>query len=109
MFITQGLKRAAQVNRDGIATVDGERRHTWSAFALRVAKLAGALRALGLEPRGRVAVLAFNSDRYLEYFYAVPWAGGIIVPLNVRLTPPELGYMLRDAAVQILVVDEAHL
>jgi acyl-CoA synthetase (AMP-forming)/AMP-acid ligase II len=109
MEITQGLKRAALVNRDGIATIDGERQRTWSAFSLRVAKLAGALRALGLEAQGRVAVLAFNSDRYLEYFYAVPWAGGIIVPLNVRLAPPELDYMLRDAGVQVLVVDDAHL
>src|SRR5689334_2155752 len=109
MFLTQGLKRAVQVNGNGIATIDGERQHTWSAFMLRVAKLAGALKALGLEPHGRVAILSLNSDRYLEYFYAIPWAGGIIVPLNIRLATPEIGYMLRDAGTQILVIDHAHL
>lgn len=108
MFITQGLKRAAQVNRHGIATIDGARQHTWGEFVGRVAKLAGALRALGLEPGDRVAILAFNSDRYLEYFFAIPWAGGVIVPLNVRLAPTELVYMLNDSGAQILVVDEAH-
>lgn len=109
MFITQGVRRAAQVNRNGTATIDGERRRTWAEFAERVARLAGALQGLGLEKGGRIATLAFNSDRYLEYFFAIPWAGGIIVPLNTRLAPQELAYMLRDAGVQILVVDQAHV
>jgi long-chain acyl-CoA synthetase len=108
MFLTQGLKRAAQVNRSGVATIDGERRQTWELFEQRVAKLAGALRTLGLEPGGRVAILSFNSDRYLEYFFAVPWAGGVIVPLNIRLAPPELVYMLNDSGSHILVIDDAH-
>jgi acyl-CoA synthetase (AMP-forming)/AMP-acid ligase II len=105
MYITQGIKRALQVNRDGAATIDGERRHTWGEFAERVARLGGALKKLGLESDGRTAILALNSDCYLEYFFAVQWAGGIIVPLNVRLAPPELVYMLNDAQVTILVVD----
>lgn len=109
MFLTQGLKRAAQVNRHGTATIDGERSHTWAEMEQRVARLAGALLALGLEPGGRVAILSFNSDRYLEYFFAVPWAGGIIVPLNIRLAPPELVYMLNDSGAQILVTDKAHM
>jgi long-chain acyl-CoA synthetase len=108
MFITQGLKRAAQVNRHGLATIDGGRKQTWEEFEQRVAKLAGALRALGLESGGRVAILSFNSDRYLEYFFAVPWAGGIIVPLNVRLALSELVYILNDSGAQILVIDDAH-
>jgi long-chain acyl-CoA synthetase len=109
MFLTQGLKRAAQVNRHGIATIDGERRQTWERFEQRVAKLAGALRSLGMEAGGRVAILSFNSDRYLEYFFAIPWAGGVIVPLNVRLAPPELVYMLDDSGSQILIVDDTHI
>lgn len=108
MLVTQSVRRAAQVNGDGIATIDGERRQTWSVFARRVGRLAGALQELGLEAGGRIATLAFNGDRYLEYFFAVPWAGGIIVPLNTRLAPAELSYMLKDAGVRILVVDEAH-
>ena len=63
MYITQGLKRAVQVNGQGIATIDGERQQTWQEFADRVAILAGALVSLGLEPDDRVAMLALNSDR----------------------------------------------
>jgi long-chain acyl-CoA synthetase len=62
MYITQGLKRAVQVNRNGIATIDGERQNTWEQFAQRVARLAGALKKLGVEADTRVAILAFNSD-----------------------------------------------
>ncbi len=109
MFLTQGLRRAAQINRNGVATIDGDRRHTWAEFERRVAKLAGALLSLGLKTNQRVAILSFNSDRYLEYFFAVPWAGGVIVPLNVRLALSELIYLIDDSGSQILVVDDAHI
>ncbi|HEU5098266.1 MAG TPA: long-chain-fatty-acid--CoA ligase [Roseiflexaceae bacterium] len=105
MSITQGLKRAMQINGRGTATIFGTRRRTWQEFGERVAKLAGALRGLGLDSGGRVAILALNSDRYLECYYAIPWAGGVVVPLNVRLAPAELIYTLNDAGAEILVVD----
>ena len=107
MTITQGLKRAVQVNGEGVATIDGQRQRTWHEFAVRVEKLAGALKSLGLKEGDRLAILALNSDRYLEYFFAVPWAGGVIVPLNTRLAPPEVIYMLNDTAAEILVVDDS--
>ncbi|HUM70613.1 MAG TPA: long-chain-fatty-acid--CoA ligase [Chloroflexota bacterium] len=107
MYITQGLKRAALVNAQGIATIDGERQHTWREFADRVARLAGALISLGLKTDDRVAMLALNSDRHLEYYFATIWAGGIFVPLNTRLAPPELGSILSDAGAHILVIDDA--
>src|SRR5262245_30094510 len=97
MNITQGLGRALQTNCNGIATIDSTGRRTSSEFAGRVAKLAGAMRSLGLEKDGRVAMLAMNSARYLEYYYAVAWANGIIVPLNIRLAPPELIFLLNDS------------
>ena len=98
MYITQGLKRAALVNAQGIATIDGERRQTWQEFAGLVARLAGALHSLGLERNGRLAMLALNSDRHLAYYFATIWAGGIFVPLNTRLAPREIGGILTDAA-----------
>jgi long-chain acyl-CoA synthetase len=108
MYITQGLKRALQINRNGVATIDGERQRTWQEVAHRVARLAGALQKYGLQPGGRVAILSFNSDYFFEYYYAITWAGGIIVPLNTRLAPRELVYMIDDAGAEILVVDDAH-
>lgn len=107
MHITQGLKRAVQVNAQGIATIDGDRRTTWSEFSDQVARLAGALISLGLKPEDRVAMLALNSDRHLAYYFATIWAGGIFVPLNTRLAPAEFGSILTDAGAKILVVDDA--
>src|SRR5262249_35284693 len=78
----------------------------WGEVAERVAKLAGALRGLGLNRGGRVAILALNSDRYLEYYYAVPWAGGVVVPVNIRLAPPEIIYTLNDSETEMLIVDD---
>jgi acyl-CoA synthetase (AMP-forming)/AMP-acid ligase II len=107
MYITQGLKRAVQVNGQGIATIDGERQQTWRELGDQVARLAGALQSLGLAQDGRVAMLALNSDYHLAYYFATIWAGGIFVPLNTRLAPRELADILTDADAHILVVDEA--
>jgi long-chain acyl-CoA synthetase len=106
-YISQGLRRAAQINRSGIATICGERRRTWGDVSDRVTRFAGALRALGLSDTGRVAILALNSDDYLELHYAVPWAGGALVPINTRLAPAEVGYILDDATPEIVVCDDA--
>ncbi|MBF0277039.1 MAG: long-chain-fatty-acid--CoA ligase [SAR324 cluster bacterium] len=106
MYITQGLKNAMQMNGSRVATVDGTRRYTWSELGSRISKLAGAFKNLGLSERGRVAILALNSDCYLQYYYAVPWAGAIMVPLNIRLSPPELIFMLNDSETEILLVDD---
>jgi acyl-CoA synthetase (AMP-forming)/AMP-acid ligase II len=107
MDMTQGLTRAVQVNGAGTATIYEGRQRSWRECAARVAQLAGALRDLGLRPGGRVAILALNSDRYLEAFFAVPWAGGVVVPLNTRLAPRELLEILDDAGAQVLLLDEA--
>ena len=92
----QILRRSARLRGNSLAIADIERELTWNMFERRVMKLAGALRALELEPGDRVAILAENSHRYLETLFAVPWAGGVVAPLNFRLATPELGSILRE-------------
>jgi len=106
MSVLQGLRRACQINANGVATIDGGRRRTWAEFRDRVARFAGALQAAGVQRGDRVAILALNADAYLEYFYAAPWAGALVVPLNIRLAAPELTAILNDAGAAALVVDE---
>ena len=106
MSVLQGLRRACQINPNGLASIDGGRRRTWLEFRERVARFAGALRAAGVQPGDRVAILSLNADAYLEYFYASPWAGALVVPLNTRLAAPELVAILNDAAAVALVIDE---
>jgi long-chain acyl-CoA synthetase len=110
MYLTQGLKRSAQIKRDATSTCilgpDGqERRRTWSETKARVAKLAGAMQSLGLETGDRAAILALNSDRYFEFFYGTSWAGGVFVPVNIRLAPPEVEHWMNDSEAKILFID----
>ncbi|VWX63332.1 conserved hypothetical protein [Burkholderiales bacterium 8X] len=105
--LTQSLKRAAQVRPDASATLCAGRRRSWSECKDRVARAAAGLQALGVAPGDRVGILALNSDRYLEAYYAVPWAGGVMLPLNTRLTASDLEYMLNDAEAVALCLDEA--
>ena len=110
MQLTQGLKRAAQINAGGLATCimgpDGqERRRTWSETVNRVSRLASAMHGLGLGKGDRAAILALNSDRYYEFFFGTAWAGGVFVPINIRLAPPEVAYWLNDSEAKILFID----
>jgi len=106
MHLTQSLKRALQMSPQGVATIFGERQHTWSDFYQRITCAAAGLLALGLEKQDRVAILSLNSDRYFELVYALPWASLISVPLNIRLAPAEIIFLLNDSGTKVLCVDE---
>lgn len=106
MYITQTLRRAVQIRANSVATICGNRRQTWTQFEQRIARLGSALKSLGVGAEDRVAVLALNSDRYVEYFYAVAWIGAASNPVNIRLAPPEIAYTLDDSASAVLFVDD---
>jgi long-chain acyl-CoA synthetase len=105
MHLTQGLHRSLQQRANELVTIFGARKQTWRTFVERVARLAGALVSIGLKPGERVAVIALNSDRYIEAFYAIAWAGGVIVPGNTRWALGEHAYGLTDAGARLLLVD----
>ena len=109
MYLTQGLHRSLQQHPHKLATVFGTRRHSYGQFAQRVARLAAALQSLGVGVGDRVAMLAQNSDRYLEYFLAVWWAGAVANPLNTRWSAAEIVYALNDCATGVLLVDDSSL
>jgi long-chain acyl-CoA synthetase len=106
--IGQLLRRAQHLRGDGLAIVDDERSMSWNEFVDRVAHLAGALVSLGMNTGDRVAILAENSARYLEVYFAAPWGGGIVTPLNYRLAVSELVAIIEDCGAEILVVDSVH-
>ena len=105
-YLTQSLHRSLQQRPNEVATVFGKRRQTWAQFGDRVARAAGALRALGVKPDDRVALMALNSDRYLEYYLATWWAGAVVNPVNVRWSPAEVAYSLDDCDTAVLIVDD---
>ncbi len=103
--LTQGLRRAVQTRPNGTSTSFAGRRRTWQQTQDRVSRVAGALSALGVRRGERVAILAFNSDRYLELMYALPWLGAVMVPLNTRLAAAEIEYILNDSGAVAMFVD----
>src|SRR5437588_89423 len=96
------LRYAAQQYPKRTAVVCGKERFTYAQFAERVARLAGALRKAGVQPGDRVAFLSANCHRLLEAYYGVIEGGAVLLPLNIRLAPQELAYILNDAGTRVL-------
>ncbi|HEX6806288.1 MAG TPA: long-chain-fatty-acid--CoA ligase [Terriglobales bacterium] len=103
------LRYAREQFPDKTGVVCGEQRFTYAQFAERASRLAGALLARGAQPGDRVAFLSTNCHRLLEAYYGVLEAGCILLPLNVRLSPQELGYVLSDAQARYLFVEPIFL
>jgi len=103
--MTQLIRRAAQTRGNDVATIDGDRTQTWNEFVEKVARFAGGLQRIGVGTDDCVAIMALNSDRYFEFMFAVPWAGGVFQPINTRLAGPEVVYWLNDSEAGVLLVD----
>jgi acyl-CoA synthetase (AMP-forming)/AMP-acid ligase II len=106
MYWTQGLHRSLQQTPDAPATVFGSRVRSFREQADRVARLAGALRELGVRDGERVGILARNSDRFAELLLAVPWANGVLRPVNVRWSAGEIARSLEESQTDILFADD---
>lgn len=109
MYITQGLHRHLQARPNATAIRFQGRSITYAEFAERVARLAGALRKRGVASGDRVAMLSVNSQRYIEYYQAVPWADAVLNPVNIRWSAAEIVYSLDDSETTVLIVDDTFL
>lgn len=81
---------------------------TYAEFLDRVNRVAGGLRARGIGVGDRVGYLAFNHPTLLEAMFACARLGAIFVPLNFRLTGPEIAFMLDDAGVRVVIAGPDH-
>lgn len=106
MQLTQGIHRSARIHPDRLATIDGDRQRSWRQVAADIGQLAALLRTMGVARDDRVAVLASNSDHYFDTYFATFWAGAVIVPLNTRLSVPELLFQLRDVGAKVLLTGD---
>ncbi|MEH6611696.1 MAG: long-chain-fatty-acid--CoA ligase [Halioglobus sp.] len=88
------------------AIVDGDYRSNWYQHDQRVARLTHALAyQLAIKPEDRFAVLALNSHQYLELWHAAFMGAAVINPLNLRLAPAELAYIIKDSSSEIIFTD----
>ncbi|MET9365285.1 AMP-binding protein [Streptomyces sp. NPDC006632] len=78
---------------------------TYGRFAERVRAWQAGFDALGVGEGERIAVVGHNSARMLELLFAVPMSGRICVPVNFRLKPDEVEYLVRQSGASVLLVD----
>lgn len=81
-------------------------RYDYLELRRRIGRLAAALAALGVEQGATVAILDWDSHRYLEHYFAVPMMGAVLQTVNIRLSPDQLRYTLTHARADIIVVHE---
>ncbi len=99
------LFRATQVAGNRTALVSEGRQFTHRELQSRCRRLAAVLKEKGAEPGDRIAILAANTNHYIESYITIPAAGYVIVPLNTRHAEPELRYAIEDAGASILLTD----
>lgn len=109
MNLATWVVRHGRQRPDAPAIAEGTSVHaTWAEFAARAARLGGGLRTLGLEPGDRVAIVMRNRPEYLEAQFAAWHAGLVAVPVNARLHPKEIAYILEDSGSNVVVTDPEH-
>src|SRR5499427_5707945 len=84
---------------------DGVRRRTYAEAGRRAARLANALRRLGVDADQRVGTFMWNNAEQLEAYLAVPSMGAVLHTLNIRLAEAEVGYIASHAEDQVVIVD----
>jgi fatty-acyl-CoA synthase len=84
-------------------------RCTYADFRERLGRLANGLASHGVEAGTTVAVMDWDSHRYLECFFGVPMMGAVLQTVNVRLSPEQVAYTLRHAHAQVLLVHREFL
>jgi fatty-acyl-CoA synthase len=87
-------------------TGDGVRRTSYAELGRRAARLAGALRGLGVDGDRRVATFQWNTTEHLEAYLAIPSMGAVMHTLNIRLAPEQLVYIADHAADEVVIVDD---
>ena len=99
------LDRSACVFADREAVVYGELRYNYAEMSRRVNRFASALQRAGIEKGDRVAFLTPNVPAFLEAHYAVPLSGAALVPINIRLSPKEVDFILAHSEPEVLFLD----
>jgi acyl-CoA synthetase (AMP-forming)/AMP-acid ligase II len=102
------VERNARLHAQELHRVFGERHASFAEFASRSRRLASALHGLGLKSQDRVAILAMNCPEYLEVYGSCEVAPYIAAPVNFRLAPPEIAWILKDAAPKVLIFESQY-
>jgi fatty-acyl-CoA synthase len=100
------LERAGKYFRDKRAVVYRGKTYNYDAFYKNCLRLANALKERGIKKGEKVAFIARNRPELLEAHFAIPLSGAILVPINIRLSPKEISYIVNHSESKYLFVDE---
>lgn len=103
------LKRAVKLYPHKIAVVDGDLRMTYGELQERVNRATHAVMDLGVSEKGRVAILDYNTHRYMETYFGMAQSGRALLPLNTRLSADEYSYILNDAEAEAIIFHADYL
>lgn len=109
LLIKQLLLTPLAIAPDQEITYQGKLRYNYRTLFERIGRLANALAGLDVEPGQTVAMMDWDSHRYLECFFAVPMMGAILQTVNVRLSPEQILYTLNHAKADVLLVNSEFL
>jgi fatty-acyl-CoA synthase len=109
LLIKQLLFHPVAYNPDREIVYRRRCRYTYRDLHHRVHRLANALTSLGIRAGDTVAVMDWDSHRYLECFFAVPMIGAVLHTINVRLTPEQILYTIDHAEDDVLLVNAEFL
>ena len=104
LLVKQLLTNAMRLHGEQEISYRGEMRYTYREFGQRLNKLACALASLGVRQGDTVAVMDWDSHRYLECYFGVPMMGATLFTVNVRLSPQQILYTLNDAGADVVLV-----
>lgn len=103
MTPTRILKRAVKLYPEKTAVVDGDIRWTYAEVQKRVNRVVHAVRKMEISPGGRVAILDYNSYRYMELYFGMAVSGCVLAPLNFRLSADEYIYILGNSEAEAII------
>ena len=103
------VERTARIFPRRIAIVHGDLRRSYGEFYERVCRMANGLKAMGVKPDTKVAVLSPNVPMPLEAHVGIPLCGAVIVSINTRLNGKEIAYIVDHSQSEILMVDRGLL
>jgi len=107
MSVVKGLKQSLENYPEKVAAICGDTRLSFQELDERVNRLSSALSGLGLKKTDRISVLSFNCHRFLELYYGIAQLGAVVVPINFRLQPPEIKYIVNHSGSKAIAVDPA--
>jgi long-chain acyl-CoA synthetase len=105
--VVSKLKESVAANPTKAAAICAGARLSFKEIDDRINRLSNALVQLGLASGDRVAILSLNCHRFLELYFAVPQLGAVVVPINFRLPPSEVKYILDHSGARAIAVDDA--